>query len=428
MLDLLKNNILRLKYYLYELLIKFFLRLNFFYLCSLVIKFNLKKIKKIKSDNTKKKIIVLAKSGGYEDLIACYRNNNISNNIEFFTLPRALIKSIYHFYLSSSAYGDYLTLQNDTETIKKNNQYKFALEKIFFFLDKNWKFDGLIGFNIFYYAEHNVHEIINKINKKSIVLHKESVVPEVEYKNNEIVYKKNEKFKGNKISVYSNSEKELLEKTEIAKPDQIAVNGCPRLDLAFEYQKTLSNQNTILYYMVEKERPIPGQSSFVNWDILKFKTDNCLINYAKNNPKINIIFKGKVGVHKRKELPVNLPSNCKFINFGTGNALLKEAKVVIGFNSSAVYEAIAANRFLIVPNFNINSMEERGKLLNLPSEEYLVNNEAELNNKLDQYLQERKIDKKLSEKEKDILFYYFGNKNGDSGLRTRRFIENTLYN
>jgi hypothetical protein len=428
MLTLLKNKIYVLQYYLSAILIKFFLKYKFFYLCSFILRFNLKKIKKIKSNNSQKRIIVLPKSGGYDDLVASYENDKIPNSIQYFTLPRILIKTIFHFYLSSAAYGDYLTLQKDQETVKKSNQYKFALEKIFIFLDKKWKFEGIIGFNIFYYAEHNVHEIITKIRKKSIILHKESVVPEAECKNNEVLYKKNEKFKGNKISVYSNNEKKLLEKTEIAKPNQIVVNGCARLDLAFKYQKISPNNNRILYYMIEKERFIPNENSFVNWSNLKSKTERYLVNFAKKNPGIDIIFKGKIGVHKREELPQNLPSNCKFISKGAGHGLLKQAKIVIGFNSTVVYEAIAANRYLLIPNFNINTSKERENLLDLPSTKYLVNSEKEFNDKLNEFLQEEKINKQLSEEEKNILFKYFGNNDGESGSRTRKFIENTLYN
>ena len=45
------------------------------------------------------------------------------------------------------------------------------------------------------------------------------------------------------------------------------------------------------------------------------------------------------------------------INGGTGERLLQDAKVVIAFNTTIVFEAIASNRNLIIPNFNNESIK-----------------------------------------------------------------------
>ena len=180
--------------------------------------------------------------------------------------------------------------------------------------------------------------------------------------------------------------------------------------------------------MIECYRSMPGGNSFVNWSNLKSKTESFLINYAKNNSKVNVIFKGKVGVHDRSELPKNLPSNCKFYNKGAGHDLLKDAKTIIGFNSSVVYEAIAAGRNVLVPNFNINYLKEKKELLILPSTNYLINNEIDLKHKLDHLTRNSQNNNKITKEEEETLFYYFGNKYGDSGARTKLFIENILFN
>tara|TARA_B100000768_G_scaffold173641_1_gene183094 strand:- start:88 stop:1383 length:1296 start_codon:yes stop_codon:yes gene_type:complete len=413
------------------LLIYLFISLRLFFFCSLIFRINLRKIKKIPCSSNKKKIIVLPKSGGYEDLLASYSSSQLKNDIAFFTIPRQLIKVVYHYCLKDSAYPDYLTLRDDKETIIKRKKYRDALKKIFLKLNKIWEFDGIIGFNIFYYAEHDVHQVINEIKKKSIIMHKESVFPEAEHQYNKIVYPKNEKFNGNIILAYSDREKNMLVNTGLAREDQVGVPGCARLDLAFDYQKISQDKNLIVYYIIEKERPVPGESSFVNWIELKEKTENFLIQYGKNNPQIKIIFKGKVGVHKRNELPNDLPKNCIFINTGAGHKFLKKAKVVVAFNSSAVFEAIAALRNLIIPNYDPNISLNEDNLLILPSTKYLVNNFKEFNQQLNYFLNENNKDnegKKLTKEEEEILDYYFGNKDGCSGLRTKKFLDNVILN
>ena len=68
--------------------------------------------------------------------------------------------------------------------------------------------------------------------------------------------------------------------------------------------------------------------------------------------KFQIIFKGKVG-EEHKFQNILLPDNIKLIKSGTGEKYLKDCKIVIAFNTTAMFEAIAAGRELIIPNIVI---------------------------------------------------------------------------
>tara|TARA_B100001250_G_scaffold414447_1_gene452903 strand:+ start:4080 stop:5372 length:1293 start_codon:yes stop_codon:yes gene_type:complete len=423
-----KNNINIFLYKLSYNLIFFFLSINAFFFCSLILRFNLRKIKKIFCKSKEKRIIVLSKSGGIDDLLASYKKNGTTNKIEFFTLPRNLIKAIYFKYLNDSAYGDYQTLQEDPKTLVKRNNYKNSLKKIFMHLDKYWKFDGIIGFNLFYFAEHDLHQAIHDIKKRSIVLQKESAYPKIEEIYNRTLYKNNSPFGGDKISVYSENEKKMLIESGLASAQQVIVTGCARLDLAFGYKNTEIGNSTILYYMIEKERSIPGRKHFVSWSNLKLETEKYLIDYAKKNPQKKIIFKGKVGVHTRSELPKKLPKNCLYIGNSPGHELLKLSNVVVCFNSTVLYEAIAAKKNLIIPFFNLNFSEVEEHLLVIPNSIDLIKNHQEFYEKLDLYTSKNILKKILDNSEKEVLGFYFGNNDGKSGSRTKLFLENAMFN
>ena len=81
---------------------------------------------------------------------------------------------------------------------------------------------------------------------------------------------------------------------------------------------------------------------------------NYLHHYVLKNPSVNIIFKGKTGVHSKNNLPKELPSNCSFVLEHDAHKLLTSAKVVVCFNSTILFEAIIANREIIIPNFGID--------------------------------------------------------------------------
>ena len=110
-----------------------------------------------------------------------------------------------------------------------------------------------------------------------------------------------------------------------------------------------------MFYLIEYNRTASVLSSDrkLNWNKLYKQTLKYLFEFAEKNPRVQIILKGKTGVHNKNQANFNnLPKNCIFIDGGVGHTFLKDASIVIAFNSTIVFETIASNRNLIIPNFN----------------------------------------------------------------------------
>ena len=330
------------------------LKLKAYDFCALVVWFNIERIKNIntnfKSRNLKK-VLVFPKSGGNEDLSEAFKNNK-NNNIIFFRLPRRFLKGIHSFCFKDTTIKDYFTrIKSHEINLKKKRLYVLSLTKIFNSLNKFVNFNSLISFNIFYYAEKYLDEVCINSNKKFIILHKESTFTPLEEKGATSIYgENNDKSFANKISVYSKSQKDILVKSKIAKKDQIVVNGCPRSDYSFKLRKVKPQRDLIVYYLIEKKRSqnLLSKKNKFNWNNLYSQTLKYLLEYIKNNPKIRLVLKGKTGIHNNFQYEKFLSDNCIFIDGGTGEKLLKSAKVVIAFNTTVLFEAIAGNRNLII--------------------------------------------------------------------------------
>ena len=105
-----------------------------------------------------------------------------------------------------------------------------------------------------------------------------------------------------------------------------------------------------------------------------------------------------------------------------GHKLLKDASVVIAFNSTIVLEAILANRNLIIPNFNNESILKKNFLLSIKNKKYFANNKKQFIKKINDYLKLKYKVKKISKDDLETLKYYTGNTDGNSGMRVQRFI------
>ena len=412
-------------------LIIFGLRLKAYNLCALILWLNIRKIKKIdvnyKSKNIKK-VLVFPKSAGNEDLLEAFKNKK-NNDIIFFILPRRFLKGIHKHCFKDIRIKDYFTKIEGYEKVYKKKIYVKSLIKIFNSLNKFINFDSFISFNIFYYAEKYLDDVCVNLNKKFIVLHKESTFTPLEEKGASIVYgKNNDKSLASKISVYSKTQKDILIKSKIASEKQIIVNGCPRSDYSFELRKSKPKNDLIVYYLIEKRRAhnLISKKKKFNWDNLYSQTLKYLLEYIKNNPHIKLILKGKTGIHNNIKNAKFLNNNCVFIDGGTGEKLLKNAKVVIAFNTTILFEAIAGNRNLIIPNFNNENTKKRDSVYKIKNSDYFVNSKSHFFKKINFYLNSKHKNRKLQNKEKKVLNYYLGNIDGKSGKRLANFLRKTI--
>ncbi len=409
-------------------LINLFVKTNSPKICAFIISLNIRKLKIIKS-NTKnpKKILIFPKSNGTEDIIESFKNKK--SNIIFFLLPRPFLQRIFLCFFDKSYCRDYFTKLTKLKDIEKKNSYVAFLTSTFRYVEYFIQFDGFISFNLFYYAEKYFEEVCKNLNKKYIVLHKESAFTPLEEKRAPEVYKNfNDKSLSYKISVYCESQKKILIKSKIAHKNQITVVGTPRSDYAYRLRKIAPKEKVIVFYLIEYNRLTPISGPKVkNWSKLYNQTLKYLFKFAKNNPDIQIILKGKTGVHEKGQSNLNpLPQNCRFIDGGSGHSLLRNASAVIAFNSTIVFEAIASNRNLIIPNFNGENKFYRNILHKIENKKYFVNSKIQFNKKIKLYLDLNYKNKKLSTPDIKTLKYFLGNIDATAGAQISKFLEKTI--
>lgn len=440
-----------------KLLIPFFVKNKKLNLLCFLFKLNLTKIKKILPKNSPKyKVVVLSKTGGIDDLLESQKNNN--KNILYLDCPRIFFKILYKANLNGE-YKEFIDNERLDQSIKARNVNDKNVEKsrrknkkflinFINLLKKKYNFDAFLGFNYDYYAEKSLHDACQELKIPFLLLFKESVNTEFQQKiKTYILKKKREKFNFYKVAVYSKQAKNFLSSADICKKERIDVVGCSRLGICFSYKKIMP-KNQILYYAIEKDRGLPnrifktyGKKIFsdlkefkfydrkFSWKALHKKTLKILKKFAIYNPNISIIIKTKIGDKFDKNEYRNLPKNVKLITSGTGQKFLKNSKVVIGWNTTAIIEAIAANRFLLLPYFfKKNKLSKKIQLkLKLKKNNYGFS-ENDFYKKL-YFFTKKNYKRKKIYNSSYSLEYYLGNSDNNAGKRLNNFLKsNLIYN
>jgi len=438
---------LKILSFINKVLIKFFVKYKLFNLLSYLFILNLSKIKQIlPNKNFKHKAIVLYRTAGIDDLLQSQKKYN--KDILYLACPRDFFKQIMIciYRKENFDFNDFKhSYENNKLNISNKKKYKDFLFTFLQVLKKKYNFNILISCSFLYSAERELHEACCQLKIPFLILYKESIHTEIQKKYFLYTYKKiNEKFKGYKIAVYSKYAKKLLTESNIANNQKIDVIGCSRLDESFSYKK-LKPKNQILYYAIQNNRGLPtalintfGKTFFknikndisfntkYNWNKLHVKTLKVLKIFAKNNPKILIIIKVKHGETSNKKEYFNLPENIRIIDYGAGHTLLKDSKIVIGWNTTSVLEGIAANRFILIPYFHKkNKFLKQAELKLGLNKSCYVNLENDFTHKLNSLI------KKDYKKNKiyynlNVLDYHLGNSDSKAGLRLNKFLKENL--
>ena len=274
-----------------------------------------------------------------------------------------------------------------------------------------------------------------------LLLFKESVQTEVELKYTRHILKKLEKINSYKIAVYSNYAKKFFTETNFADKNKVEVVGCSRLSESISYKNKIP-KNQIIYYAIENKRGLAdpfveyyGNKFFINlkvhkrynpkfnWNYLHTKTLKILKQFALNNPKTLIIIKIKTGQSQNLKQYSNLPNNIKLKYYGVGHQLLEKSKVVIAWNTTAILEGIAANRFILLPKFNSKNKNFNKQIelnLKLKKENYGYS-EDDFYKKLEFFVKKKYNVNKFNNNQYS-LNYHLGNADNKASLRLDRFL------
>lgn len=346
---------------------------------------------KIKKNKNSKNLVIFFKSAGVDDIIAAFENSYSKKNIIF--LPRFNFQTIQTYFL-----GNY----NNIPDIRKNNEnYKRCSKFIDSIIEKfrnlfNNEIEFL-SFNLSYPEEIIIREVCFKKKIKFYVEHKESVrSPGYEKRINTKFKKKFKSFNNiTKVAVYNKSLKDQLTKYNLVSKKKIEVVGFPRGIYSLRKKKKKITQiDTILYFMIS---PYAATLKKVSWAKISDSVEKTLFEFAKDNPKLKFIFKGKTGIHSKKieyfKKNYNFP-NVDFIDGGVGHNLITSSSIVIGFNSVSVMESIISENEVIVPFFKRFRKKPYLEFAYIYDTRLFANDEDDLKNKILKKLKTKKPEPK----------------------------------
>lgn len=394
--------------------------------------------------NSAKRIIILSKSAGVDDVIEALSGSPVDAKVDI--LSRSVIKRSAKVFLKDRV-TDVTYSSNDSELEKDKLRYRNHLKKTLKYFTKYFGCDVIIQFSYTYHAERELAAASSEVGIRFITAHKECVKCEPIKKHHISRVKKGlGKYEGYKISVYNEAQKEVVVRSGFADEWQAEVVGCPRLNVSHRKRIIIPDSKarvTILYYLINKtaglptyiengkvKRGVKTNGHVATWKPMVDQVDKTILNFAKINPQIRLLLKTKTGFTKsqlRNFDMTELPENVEVVKEGVGHDLLDQSHIVVGFNSTTVFEAVAAGRITIVPFFENLLDPELIHYTSNKNDGVLV---ADSKEKFTELLQDSivnpQLTKKLEASQIKMLDKYLGNGDELADMRFRNFIEEAL--
>ena len=347
-------------YHLFFFFYKFLIKLKSPKLIAFLIFISLRKLKGIKNTNSKKKLIILEKSFGIEDIRSSFAR--IPIKYEPYVAQRRLFLMIFKLIFGKNKIHEHRYNLSNKITNKKKTDLRNLYTEILGHLKNYFNVKIIINFNIVYLAERELQVASKNNDIKFITLQKESNFLESEKRIFINLLKRNiGKYEGDLIMTYSERYKKLLIQAGVAEKNKLKCIGVPRVDRFFTKRKT--NQKYVLFFLIQTKRSLSyNLMKSVNKEYFRVKEQypnymsnlskkviQSTLNVAKKNPHIKFLFKERIKnqnyslIQRKKILNSNL-KNCQIIQGGDSFNYIKDAKVIIGVNSTSLMEGLAAKK------------------------------------------------------------------------------------
>jgi hypothetical protein len=392
-------------------------------------------------------VVILPKEGFTEDVMTALAD---ADPVKVVALPRIVVKLLaapfLPYFIDDNNYAS-CAAEYDVPKLR----YRRFLVAVFETLLRVMRIDAMITGNFSYATERELASAMEELGVPFIALHKENLKTPGRVEFFERVYRERRgPFTGRKILVYNQIERELQIRAGVADASRIAITGMPRLDRmhAWRHGNMHTVQcNHILFFVFSsatgmprmvRKGETPGQVWFENEErddgdisLARLSEGTCraLLQVALHNPDIDIVVKSKgrrrdlnetaalFGFGSEAELPVNM----QIVHGGDVLDLIADASVVCGFNSTALLEAAAAGKLVVMPWFaEAEAPEVLPYLIDLRGISITAFSPEDLQAELVKLAhQPRPVPADLDAETRQALAIWTGNDDGHAAARTR---------
>jgi len=409
------------------------------------------------SSGKKKQILVLRlnKSGVAQDIEESLKNET---EFEIFYMPPYILKACARSILSHLISHNNYIIDDEIASISKR-EYNAFLEQAWKAISRFKNFDAVISVNFGYYPEREFAAALEKLGTPFIVLHKENLNG-ISKKRKDFwkrVYEQRRgPFSGRKILVYNEIERDLQVSSGIAPSEKIEIIGMPRLDRIHRWRrenaKSEKSQGAkhILFFAFGRVDKMPAirrklrgnapdpmdqEWQDMNWSHLCEKTHTAIVRLAKRRPDLQVMIKTKGRSGQQREIMEmlsaeenSLPANLEIVSGGDPFELIADASVVIGFNTTAIIEALAAGKRVVVPWFGeVLEADAKDLVIDLGhAVDYATSPDELIEMVIDRANHYTVPDHDLSADVRQTLRYLVGNADGRAGQRALSALKREL--
>ena len=396
-------------------------------LTSYLIYISLRRLRGIKKTHSKRKLIILEKAIGIEDVRLCFSKAKIK--YQPYVLQRRLLKLVFNQFLKGLHEHYYVT--NDKQIERKKIDLRLFYTEVLRELKKKFKFEIIINFNWLYGAERELQNACKNNDIKFITHQKESNFLDGEKELFLKLFMKNlGTYKGDLMLAYSKRYADFLIKSGVVKKNKIKVIGMPRADKLFN-KKINYKQKHILFFLMQSQRGIfkADKKAIKFWDRNIRLAIKSTLEVAKKYPEIKFIFKSKSisqdDINRQLKIinDTNL-RNCQIIKGGESFNYIKNSKAIIAFNSTTILEGVGCKKKTVVPHFNINSEFKKKNVMKLSRPVLIAKNVKQFKYYLEEIITGKPYIINLDKQSKTLLEYHLGNSDGKSYKRFAKVINN----
>lgn len=372
-------------------------------------------------------------------------------------LDRKMVKAVFLAYLPPKIDDNhYLTDDPYIEGKKKELRafWLYVLEH----LKKIVRIDVILTGNYSYAAEQELTAACRREEIPFIAIHKECLkTPALEDFFKKKYETRKPPFQGLRICVYNELEKGIQERAGVTQAERIIVTGMPRLDRIHSLRREMTKrdkrlQNTrpcVLFFSFNEKTGLPSigiktesqleklgdKYDRLSWKRLTEDAHLAMVKLAQQEPGLDVVVKTKGDGNAKRVMEkyygkkMRLPRNMKIIAGGDPLKLIEDCDVVCGFNSTALIEAVAMGKPIVVPRFaEAQSDELAPYVVDIGDTVFYAGSQDELIDilRVSCIDSDKEESTQLDAKTKQILKRWTGNTDGKAGQRVRAVIEQVV--